>query len=95
MTKEARLYSAEDADSEGEEGRYYLWSAEELAALLGPDLAAEAAEWYGVTAEGNFEGRDVLHLARRGDLQRPARIEPPGPGSSRPPVASGRASTTR
>jgi uncharacterized protein YyaL (SSP411 family) len=69
------LYAAEDADSEGEEGRYYVWSAEELTALLGPDLGAEAAEWYGVTAEGNFEGRTVLHRARRGDLLRPPEIE--------------------
>jgi len=69
------LYAAEDADSEGEEGRYYVWSAEELTALLGPALGAEAAEWYGVTAEGNFEGRTVLHRARRGDLLRPPEIE--------------------
>ena len=58
------LYAAEDADSEGEEGRYYVWSAEELTELLGPTLGAEAAEWYGVTEEGNFEGRTVLHRAR-------------------------------
>ncbi|MGD0874777.1 MAG: thioredoxin domain-containing protein [Acidimicrobiales bacterium] len=69
------LYSAQDADSEGEEGRYYLWSSEELTALLGPALGAEAAAWYGVTPEGNFEGRTVLHRAGRGDLLRPARIE--------------------
>ena len=68
------LSSAEDADSEGEEGRYYLWSPEELAAVLG-ESAAAAAGWYGVTEEGNFEGRNVLHLARRGDLLRPAEIE--------------------
>jgi uncharacterized protein YyaL (SSP411 family) len=69
------LYAAEDADSEGEEGRYYVWSAEELTALLGAALGAEAAEWYGVTAEGNFEGRTVLHRSRRGDLLRPPQIE--------------------
>ncbi|MGO8723963.1 MAG: thioredoxin domain-containing protein [Acidimicrobiales bacterium] len=69
------LYSAEDADSEGEEGRYYLWSAEELDAVLGPSLAKAAADWYGVTPRGNFEGRTVLHLARRGELRRPSEIE--------------------
>jgi len=69
------LYAAEDADSEDEEGRYYVWSAEELTALLGAALGAEAAEWYGVTAEGNFEGRTVLHRSRRGDLLRPPQIE--------------------
>ena len=43
--------------------------------MLGPDLGAEAAEWYGVTEEGNFEGRTVLHRSRRGELLRPPRIE--------------------
>ena len=73
--KAGALYTAQDADSEGEEGRYYLWSAEELTSLLGPALGAEAAAWYGVTAEGNCEGRTVLHRARRGDLLRPPHIE--------------------
>ena len=69
------LYSAEDADSEGEEGRFYVWTSEELASVLGPLLAEAAAEWYGVTPQGNFEGRTVLHRARRGDLLRPPDIE--------------------
>ncbi|MGO9964127.1 MAG: thioredoxin domain-containing protein [Acidimicrobiales bacterium] len=69
------LYAAEDADSEGEEGRFYVWSAGELGSVLGPALGAEAAEWYAVTAEGNFEGRTVLQLARRGVLERPPQIE--------------------
>jgi uncharacterized protein YyaL (SSP411 family) len=72
---EGGLYSAEDADSEGEEGRYYLWSAEELTSVLGPARARAAAEWYGVTPEGNFEGRTVLHRARCGELARPPEIE--------------------
>jgi len=69
------IYSAEDADSEGEEGRYYVWTLGEMSAILGPALASEAAAWYGVTSEGNFEGRTVLHRARRGDLLRPPAIE--------------------
>jgi uncharacterized protein YyaL (SSP411 family) len=69
------LCSAEDADSEGEEGRYYLWSAAEFAEAVGPELAEPAAAWYGVTEEGNFEGRNVLHLAERGRLLRPPEIE--------------------
>ncbi|HKH87206.1 MAG TPA: thioredoxin domain-containing protein [Acidimicrobiales bacterium] len=69
------LYSAEDADSEGEEGRYYVWTPEEITDVLGPTLAVEAAAWYGVTREGNFEGRTILHRARRGDLLRPASVE--------------------
>jgi hypothetical protein len=69
------LYSAEDADSEGEEGRYYLWSLEELISVLGPSRARATADWYGVTPAGNFEGRTILHLARRGELERPPEIE--------------------
>ena len=48
-----------DADSEGEEGRFYVWSAQEIGALLGEDASAFAAA-YDVTAEGNWEGRNVL-----------------------------------
>ena len=84
------LYAAEDADSEGEEGRFYVWSAEELSSVLGPALGAEAAEWYGVTAEGNFEGRTILHLARRGALERPPQIE-----AARSLLAAARASRVR
>ncbi|MHB8457034.1 MAG: thioredoxin domain-containing protein, partial [Acidimicrobiales bacterium] len=69
------LCAAEDADSEGEEGRYYLWSPDELNEVLGPELAPEAAAWYGVSAKGNFEGRNILVRAKRGQLARPAEIE--------------------
>ena len=69
------LFSAEDADSEGEEGRFYLWSPAELEEVLGPELAAAAAEWYGVSEEGNFEGRSILHRPVVGDIIRPAEIE--------------------
>nr|MBF0626558.1 thioredoxin domain-containing protein [Magnetococcales bacterium] len=55
--------SALDADSAGEEGRYYLWTPKELAALLtGDDLALALGAW-GVTPGGNFEGRSILHRA--------------------------------
>jgi uncharacterized protein YyaL (SSP411 family) len=70
------LCAAEDADSEGEEGRYYLWRPEELEEALGPELAAVAASWYGVRPEGNFEGgATVLSRPVRGDLLRPPRVE--------------------
>ena len=57
------LHSSEDADSEGEEGRYYVWSAKEFRALAGPD-ADVLADLYGVTEAGNFEGSNVLSLPR-------------------------------
>jgi hypothetical protein len=70
------FFSAEDADSEGEEGVFYTWTPAELAAVLGPDAAAEAATWWGVTEGGNFEGRSILNrLHARGRLERPPAIE--------------------
>jgi uncharacterized protein len=56
------FYSSEDADSEGEEGHFYVWSAPEIRHLLEPSgLASVAQAAFGVTDEGNFEGRNILH----------------------------------
>ena len=55
------FYSSLDADTEGEEGRYYLWTADEIDAIAARDVAV-VRDWFGVTAEGNFEGRNVLHV---------------------------------
>jgi uncharacterized protein len=55
------FYSSLDADSEGEEGKFYVWTRAELDAVLGAE-APLAAEYWGVTAEGNFEGATVLHV---------------------------------
>ncbi len=68
------LYSAEDADSEGEEGTFYVWRPEAIREVLGDD-ADLAIEWYGVTPQGNFEGSNILHRPVRGDLVRPAGVE--------------------
>jgi uncharacterized protein YyaL (SSP411 family) len=56
---EGGFYAALDADSEGEEGRYYVWDKAEIDELLGEDAAVFNA-FYGVTAEGNWEGRNIL-----------------------------------
>jgi hypothetical protein len=72
---EGGLYSAEDADSEGVEGRFYVWTLDEVTDVLGPDLAPAAIDWYGVTAAGNFEGSNILHRPQRGDLLRPPAVE--------------------
>jgi uncharacterized protein len=58
---EGGFFSALDADSEGEEGRFYVWTPDEIRAVLG-EAAEPIAEHYGVTEAGNFEGRNILHL---------------------------------
>ena len=58
---EGGFYSSLDADSEGHEGRYYVWDTGELDGLLGEDASLVKAYW-GVTAEGNFEGRNILFV---------------------------------
>jgi len=57
---EGGFYSAEDADSEGHEGRFYTWTWDEIHALLKED-APFFCEFYGVSPHGNFEGRNILH----------------------------------
>jgi uncharacterized protein YyaL (SSP411 family) len=59
---EGGFFSALDADSEGEEGRFYVWTPAQLREGLGAEDATLAAEHFGVTDEGNFEGSSVLHL---------------------------------
>jgi uncharacterized protein YyaL (SSP411 family) len=59
---EGGFFSALDADSEGEEGRFYVWTPEQIRTVLG-DAAEPVIEFYGVTEHGNFEGANVLHLA--------------------------------
>ncbi len=63
--------SAEDADSEGTEGRFYTWDYTEVVEVGG----AEVAAWYGVTPEGNWEGRNILWRPGRGDLARPPELD--------------------
>jgi uncharacterized protein YyaL (SSP411 family) len=62
---EGGFFSALDADSEGVEGKFYVWTIEELRAALGDDALLEVAvAHYGVTPEGNFEGASILVRAR-------------------------------
>ena len=58
---EGGFYSSLDADSEGHEGKFYIWSEEELDSLLGADSGAFKT-YYGVVRGGNFEGKTILHV---------------------------------
>jgi uncharacterized protein YyaL (SSP411 family) len=64
--------AAEDADSEGEEGRFYLWSLDEVTALLGPAAAEEFAAAFHMTANGNF----TSEVGERSDRNIPHRLSP-------------------
>ncbi len=61
MRSEGAFAASLDADSEGEEGKFYVWSLAEIQKLLGETDAKLLAEIYGVTEEGNFEGHNILN----------------------------------
>ncbi len=58
------FYSTQDADSEGEEGKFFVWSRAEVEQVLGRDEAQLFCEIYEVTPEGNWEGHNILHRIR-------------------------------
>ncbi len=60
---EGGFYSAEDADSEGEEGKFYVWTPDEIEQVLGPEDGRLFSQLYDVTPHGNFEeGKSILRL---------------------------------
>jgi uncharacterized protein len=60
---EGGFCSAQDADSEGEEGKFYVWSKKEIAEILGDKTVADIfCDYYGVTDGGNFEGKNILSI---------------------------------
>ena len=61
---EGGFYSAEDADSEGEEGKFYVWTPLEIEDALDPDEARIAMRYWDVTEGGNFEGKNILNVPR-------------------------------
>jgi uncharacterized protein YyaL (SSP411 family) len=68
------FYSATDADSEGHEGKFFVWTPEELRQTLGAADAEFAARYWGVDRGPNFEGKSILYLAGEPDPERIASI---------------------
>jgi len=61
---EGGFYSSQDADSEGKEGAYFLWTEKEVQSVLGNEEGELVCRFYGITSEGNFEGENILHIPR-------------------------------
>src|SRR5204863_626401 len=59
---EGGFYSTQDADSEGEEGKFFLWTPQEIERLLAPHDAALFMRYYDVTTQGNFEEKNILRV---------------------------------
>ncbi|MBI4495551.1 MAG: thioredoxin domain-containing protein [Deltaproteobacteria bacterium] len=70
---EGAFYAAEDADTEGMEGRFYVWTPKEVKSSLPADLADLFCRFYGITEGGNFEGFSIPHVAL--SLERLAELE--------------------
>lgn len=80
----------QDADSEGVEGKFYVFTPRELSQVLGDADARAFCRWYGVTAAGNFEGKSILNLMENPDWER----EPPGMAALRERVRAYRLGRT-
>jgi len=61
---EGGFYSAQDADSEGSEGIFYLWTPEQVAEIAGKEDAELLCSYYDITPQGNFENKNILHVPR-------------------------------
>ncbi|MFA6940005.1 MAG: thioredoxin domain-containing protein [Clostridiaceae bacterium] len=61
-SEEGGFFSAEDADSEGEEGKFYVWSDDEIKLVLGNQEGNKFCEYFNITPKGNFEGKNIPNL---------------------------------
>ena len=61
------FYSTQDADSEGVEGKFFVWRPDEIAEVLGESDAKEFCEYYDVTSDGNFEEKNILNIPDRSE----------------------------
>ena len=62
------FYSAQDADSDGEEGKYYLWGYGEICAVLGEEKGKKFCNYFDITEQGNFEGKNIPNLLNGNDF---------------------------
>ena len=77
-TERGGFYATQDADSEGEEGKFFVWTPDEVESLLGKENAEIFCEYYDITESGNFEGHNILHVQTPPDLfARKLRMELP------------------
>ncbi len=65
---EGGFYSAQDADTEGEEGKFFVWTPDQIKAVLGEEEGALFNQYFSVSEEGNFEGKNVLSIPRYPDV---------------------------
>jgi uncharacterized protein YyaL (SSP411 family) len=76
-SSEGGFWSATDADSEGVEGKFFVWTPDEVTAVVGADDAPLLLDWFDVTARGNWEGTNVPHTPHPlADVARRHRVEP-------------------
>lgn len=66
--EEGEFYSAQDADSEGEEGKFYTWKKEEIIPLLGEKIGHSFCDYFGITKNGNFEGKNIPNLLNGNEI---------------------------
>ena len=66
---EGGFYCGQDADSDGEEGKYYLFIRQEILDILGENRGRRFCEWFGITEQGNFEGKNILNLVENANYR--------------------------
>ena len=82
------FYSTQDADSEGEEGKFFLWDIDEVRQLLGDAAAELVCRYWDITDEGNFEQRNILHVTL--EVEQLAKLFRRDPGETRRLIAEAR-----
>jgi len=72
---EGGFYSTQDADSDGIEGKYYLWTPQEVIEVLGEENGRLVIDYFNITEEGNFDGNNILHIVKELEQQESGLID--------------------